>query len=270
MQAHSDILVTTVGYVTLCIWNKAYLSPILRYEQCDITFDRWMNLDLFVYFQEDFDRLRVLAYMNCDVFFVCFSVVKPDSCKHVEEVWIPEIKHYMPTTPFILVGTQTDMRDSLNASGMDTVSAKEGAELARRVEADCYVEISSRTDSGIQQAIEESIAVALSSAASASKDCDCKCRCQIIWMLWQVVVCLLSANCARAAFPRGVSLLMLSCACVNHLEMWNSSEMLLPTIMILRPWSGKLPVFTKTVTVYQLKVVYLPYVLSAMVSVYSN
>ena len=62
-------------------------------------------------FQEDYDRLRVISYMNCDVFLVCFAVDETDSLKSVEANWVPELRRYLPKTPFILVGTRADRRD---------------------------------------------------------------------------------------------------------------------------------------------------------------
>ena len=61
--------------------------------------------------QEDYDRLRPLSYPQTDVFLVCFSVVSPSSFENVKEKWVPEISHHCQRTPFLLVGTQIDLRD---------------------------------------------------------------------------------------------------------------------------------------------------------------
>merc|ERR1719399_1412565 len=61
--------------------------------------------------QEDYDRLRPLSYPQTDVFLVCFSVVSPASFENVKEKWQPEIQHHCPKTPFLLVGTQVDLRE---------------------------------------------------------------------------------------------------------------------------------------------------------------
>ena len=61
--------------------------------------------------QEDYDRLRPLSYPQTDVFLVCFSVVSPSSFENVKEKWVPEITHHCQKTPFLLVGTQIDLRD---------------------------------------------------------------------------------------------------------------------------------------------------------------
>ena len=61
--------------------------------------------------QEDYDRLRPLSYPQTDVFLVCFSVVSSASFENVKEKWVPEITHHCQKTPFLLVGTQIDLRD---------------------------------------------------------------------------------------------------------------------------------------------------------------
>ena len=62
--------------------------------------------------EEDYERLRLLAYPNTDVILVCFSITNPDSFDNVRRKWIPEIKANGERTqvPFILVGTQMDLR----------------------------------------------------------------------------------------------------------------------------------------------------------------
>ena len=61
--------------------------------------------------QEDFDRLRPLSYPGTDLVLICFSVVMPSSLENVEEKWLPEVKHYCPDAPLMLIGTQIDLRD---------------------------------------------------------------------------------------------------------------------------------------------------------------
>lgn len=61
--------------------------------------------------QEDYDRLRPLSYTETDVFLICFSVISPVSFQNVRDKWIPEVTHHCPGVPFLIVGTQTDLRD---------------------------------------------------------------------------------------------------------------------------------------------------------------
>jgi small GTP-binding protein len=57
----------------------------------------------------EYDRLRPLAYPRTDVFVVVFSCVSRESIQSVPR-WLQEIHHHCPNTPFILVGTKTDLR----------------------------------------------------------------------------------------------------------------------------------------------------------------
>lgn len=65
--------------------------------------------------QEDYDRLRPLSYPQTDVFLLCFSVISTNSYNNVRDKWWPEVRHYCPDTPVIVVGTKTDMRTDKQA-----------------------------------------------------------------------------------------------------------------------------------------------------------
>ncbi|KAL4238223.1 hypothetical protein ACF0H5_002935 [Mactra antiquata] len=132
--------------------------------------------------KEDYDRLRVISYMNCDIFLVCFSVISRESLDSVTSHWVPEINHYLPKTPFIVVATQTDMRNMTPINGVHTkpeVSLKEAAELADKCGAASYVECSSLTSDGIPDVIRETI-------ETVQKHFDCRssrnrcCHCNIV------------------------------------------------------------------------------------------
>lgn len=45
-----------------------------------------------------------------DVVVLCFSLANPNSLRHVKSMWYPEIKHFCPRTPIVLVGCQLDLR----------------------------------------------------------------------------------------------------------------------------------------------------------------
>jgi small GTP-binding protein len=62
--------------------------------------------------QEDYDRLRPLSYPQTDVFLLCFSIITPYSLTNITNKWMPEIRHYNPQTPVVLVGTKLDLRDN--------------------------------------------------------------------------------------------------------------------------------------------------------------
>ncbi|KAJ7327326.1 hypothetical protein JRQ81_017085 [Phrynocephalus forsythii] len=58
----------------------------------------------------DHHKDRRFAYGRSDVVVLCFSLANPNSLKHVKSMWYPEIKHFCPRTPIVLVGCQLDLR----------------------------------------------------------------------------------------------------------------------------------------------------------------
>ena len=106
-------------------------------------------------------RLRPLSYPNTTVFLVCFSIGHPRSFKNVQEKWVPEIKHYCPDVPFLLVGTQADLRydratlDKLAKNKEKPVSKEAGEMVAKSLKAAKYVECSALTGEGIKNVFDE-------------------------------------------------------------------------------------------------------------------
>ncbi|XP_031501582.1 rac-like GTP-binding protein RAC9 isoform X1 [Nymphaea colorata] len=56
--------------------------------------------------QEDYNRLRPLSYRGADVFLLAFSLISRPSFENVMKKWVPELRHYAPTVPIVLVGTK--------------------------------------------------------------------------------------------------------------------------------------------------------------------
>lgn len=117
--------------------------------------------------QNDFNLLRTLCYANADVFLVCFSVVCPSSFASVSQKWIPEIRHYCPLAPIVLVGTQYDCRSersvltNLKHRGERPVSENEGRQMAEDVGAVMYIECSAMTRHCIKEVFDTAIFAAL-------------------------------------------------------------------------------------------------------------
>jgi small GTP-binding protein len=61
--------------------------------------------------QEDYDRMRPLAYPQTDVAILAFSVVNPASFERIKDKWFPEIRHHCPGVPIILLGLKLDLRE---------------------------------------------------------------------------------------------------------------------------------------------------------------
>lgn len=118
--------------------------------------------------QEDYDRLRPLSYNKADIFLVCFSVVVPSSYNNVKETWIPELHATKSNVPFLLVGTQIDLRDDpkvlqdLHSRKQKPITKETGQKIAKKLGAAGYRECSALTMVGIKEVFDESIYIILS------------------------------------------------------------------------------------------------------------
>jgi Ras-related C3 botulinum toxin substrate 1 len=106
---------------------------------------------------EDYARLRPLSYPQTDIFLLCFDVTKPASLERLREEFVPEIKHHMPGTPWILVGTKCDLRDGTQ----DKVTKVEALKFAQDHEAAEYHECSALTQLGLRNVFDRAMAVGL-------------------------------------------------------------------------------------------------------------
>uniref|UniRef100_A0A095A2Q3 Cell division control protein 42-like protein n=1 Tax=Schistosoma haematobium TaxID=6185 RepID=A0A095A2Q3_SCHHA len=81
--------------------------------------------------------------------------------------WVPEIRHHSPKVPFLLVGTQIDLRDEgatitrLHNDKAKMVSSDQGKKLAERLKAVKYQECSALTQKGLKDVFDEAILAAL-------------------------------------------------------------------------------------------------------------
>ncbi|XP_053383593.1 rho-related GTP-binding protein RhoV-like [Mercenaria mercenaria] len=112
--------------------------------------------------KEDYDRLRPLSYPQTDVFLLCFAVDSRDSYDNVWEKWAPEVLHYCPSTPIILVGTKLDERESHVDRDKKFVSNYEqGVYLMKKIGARRYLECSALAQQGVTTVFEEAVKIAL-------------------------------------------------------------------------------------------------------------
>lgn len=81
--------------------------------------------------------------------------------------WVPEITHHCPKTPFLLVGTQIDLRDDagtiekLSKVKQKPITVEAAEKLARELRAVKYVECSALTQKGLKNVFDEAILAAL-------------------------------------------------------------------------------------------------------------
>jgi len=114
--------------------------------------------------QEEYDRLRPLSYANANVFLICFAVVNPISYDNISYKWHPEVMHFCPDTPLVLVGTKVDLRKdeafvekNLRANNLQPISTAQGQELAKKIKAFKYLECSARTEENLKTVFDEAI-----------------------------------------------------------------------------------------------------------------
>jgi len=83
--------------------------------------------------------------------------------------WYPEVTHFCPTTPLILVGLKSDLRNNRNATellrtqGLTPVTQQQGQTVAQRMGAR-YVECSSKTMTGVEDVFDLAVNMAVGGA----------------------------------------------------------------------------------------------------------
>lgn len=117
--------------------------------------------------QEEYDRLRPLSYANANVFLVCFSVVSPVSYENVTTKWYPEVIHFCPDVPQILVGTKLDLRtdqatiEKLKESNQAPITTEQGVELQKKIKAVRYLECSAKNGENLKTVFDEAVKAVL-------------------------------------------------------------------------------------------------------------
>jgi len=127
--------------------------------------------------QEDYDRLRPLSYPDTDVILMCFSIDSPDSLENIPEKWTPEVKHFCPNVPIILVGNKKDLRNDANTirelqkMKQEPVRIEEGRGMAEKIGANAYLECSAKTKEGVREVFEQATRSALTTKKKKRSKC---------------------------------------------------------------------------------------------------
>ncbi|KAE9593376.1 putative small GTPase superfamily, P-loop containing nucleoside triphosphate hydrolase [Lupinus albus] len=115
--------------------------------------------------QEDYNRLRPLSYRGADVFLLAFSLISRASYENVSKKWVPELRHYAPGVPIILVGTKLDLRDDKqffqDHPSAVPITTLQGEELRKLIGAPVYIECSSKTQQNVKAVFDSAIKVVL-------------------------------------------------------------------------------------------------------------
>jgi len=106
---------------------------------------------------------RAQAYPGADIFFVCFSVVSPTSFENAKKKWQPEITVLSPGTPFLFVGTKTDLRsdketlEGLAKIAQRPVTDEEASLEAKTNGASSYVSCSALNQDGLKNVYDVAV-----------------------------------------------------------------------------------------------------------------
>ena len=137
------------------------------------------SIKLHLWDSENYLNRLSFIYESTDCFILCFSLVLLKSLENIENIYVPEIKKYCPDTPYILVGTQSDLRDiyeqykdEFKSKGWQPIPSSKGEEMKNKIGAQYYVECSSFNQHHLDDVFELATKVALHSPNQTKVSCS--------------------------------------------------------------------------------------------------
>lgn len=118
--------------------------------------------------QEDYERLRPLSYPNTDCFLICYAISSRTSFDNVLSKWFPEIRHFSPAVPIILVGTKSDLRVP---NSEKFVSLSEAKKLKSKIKAAALVECSAIKKQNLEEVFHEAIRAVVKKPKKSPPSC---------------------------------------------------------------------------------------------------
>eukprot|EP01084_Bolivina_argentea_P135763 239169_1 len=130
--------------------------------------------------QEEFDRLRHLAYRETDIYLLCFSVVEDSSFMNLQSRWLPEVQHHSPDALIVLIGLKCDLRND-EKKGKNAISQDQIEEYKKNCGAAGYVETSALKKINVEKAFETAITAFLNpESGNVRTQKSDKCSCIIV------------------------------------------------------------------------------------------
>ncbi|CAI0435158.1 unnamed protein product [Linum tenue] len=163
----SNTFPTVTAACMFVVKNQDYVPTVFDNFSANVVVDgSTVNLGLWdTAGQEDYNRLRPLSYRGADVFILAFSLISKASYENIAKKWIPELRHYAPGVPIILVGTKLDLRDDKqffnDHPGAVPITTAQGEELKKLIGAPAYIECSSKTQQNVKAVFDAAIKVVL-------------------------------------------------------------------------------------------------------------
>jgi len=113
--------------------------------------------------QEEYESLRLLSYPNTDCFLIVFSVDSTLSFENIGKKWFKEVREHQPTTPCIVVGAKSDLRDDdgvlaeLKSLGRTMLSKEEYEARSKEWGAVAYMECSAASQINLNEVLDEAV-----------------------------------------------------------------------------------------------------------------
>jgi len=104
---------------------------------------------------EVYDRVRPLSYVKADVGCITFSYDNYDSFSNITSKWYPEIHHYLPDIPIILIGVQNSK--STARTSQRKVEPSDVKSMMKRLKVSCFVECDDESEICLNGVVEEGI-----------------------------------------------------------------------------------------------------------------
>jgi len=127
--------------------------------------------------QEDYETIRTTTcFPNTHVFILCFSVVHPDSFHNIKQKWLEELKKACPDTPYILVGTKTDLRSDeetvkkLQEKNKEPITAKMGQKRAKEIKALAYLECNAKDIKSVNEIFAQALKIVMDPLKERKKE----------------------------------------------------------------------------------------------------
>ncbi|EFA06292.1 ras-like GTP-binding protein rhoA [Tribolium castaneum] len=161
------------------IFNSEYRPTVFENYVADVELDA-LTVELSLWDtsgQEDYDRLRPIQYPETDVVLICFSVMWRDSLLNVSAKWCPEVRHFCPNVPILLIGTKNDLREDkeelekLKMMKKSPVTRDEAEAMARTIGAVCYIECSAKTKYNVQEVFKEAARATIAKRKKRKQRC---------------------------------------------------------------------------------------------------
>jgi small GTP-binding protein len=163
-------------YCVNCFPENYVPTVFDNYSAKVISDDKPINLSLWdTAGQEDYDAIRPLSYNDADIFLLAYSIIQPTSFININSKWYPEINHYCPGVPFMLVGTKYDLKNDAFVSthmknrNLNIVTQEDAQQLCNSISAKMVVECSALSGYGISNVFNNAIKTVLLKRNTACK-----------------------------------------------------------------------------------------------------